>query len=61
MEIICALLTFLSIMLYLKKRALIRELTLMENRLDFLEDELKARKEEEDLPPLDLSKLVIHT
>ena len=60
MEIICAFLTFLSIMLYLKKRALIRELALMENRLDFLEGELQAR-EEEDLPPLDLSKLVIHT
>lgn len=60
MEIVCALLTFTTIMLSLKKRELLHELSLLEDKVSLLEEELEARKEEE-LPPLDLSKLVIHT
>jgi len=59
MEIVCALLIFTTIMLSLKVKALIRELTLMEDKLSFLENELKARKTDEELAPLDLSGLII--
>lgn len=59
MEIVCAITTFLAIMLYLKRRALITELALLEAKVDFLEKELDALREANEPPPLDLTNLVI--
>jgi hypothetical protein len=56
MEIILSLSIFISIMYYLKTRALLRELKLLESRLEYAELELTLLKDE---VPLNLKGFLV--